>query len=156
MPEATQPVADLIIVEIADVQGLPGPPGPIGPTGLGIDAPLPIITFSGPTLSVGTPHHNALVQLDAASPVVIIPRDESLNLPVGFTTTVMYVGDLQTPLTVQSETPVAPYGSPARRAAYYSGVAQNGVAETFAPPFMPITLLKLGPNRWLVSGHYVP
>lgn len=154
MPEASQPVADLIVVEVADVQGVAGPPGPVGPTGLGVDAPISIIHIDTPTLVVGPPHMNALLVFSADAPQLVLPRDESQNLPVGFTCSAVYRGDLSVVLDVASESSAGAFGTPQRRASHYSEA--GAPPKTFAPPFMPITVLKLDANEWLVTGHYVP
>ncbi len=135
------------------VQGVPGPPGPPGPIGLGIDQPMPLVVCADPVSVLLPEWHNTVVQFSAPSPVAILPTAALSALPDGYTATLVYVGEDDGVLDLQSADPLGgPYGSPARRASHYS----DSTRATFAPAYMSMTVLKLDDDRWLVTGHYVP
>lgn len=89
------------------------------------------------------------------APQIVIPRDSTLNLPVGFACQVFgdVVGEYM--VRVVSEVASGNYGIPAR---YPPGLQYSSASTTpwelYAGPFAVMTLEKIGPDKWLVTGAY--
>lgn len=118
------------------------------------DKRFPIITNAATSLTLALAHEGALITCTStASPVIVIPRDSTLNLPIGFTCVVVLVAGGENLLHVNSQVMTGTYGIPARNAGHYSNV-DSTPRGIFAPPFMPMTLTKIGADNWMITGHY--
>lgn len=112
------------------------------------------------TLSLAHLGKCILCTYTAGSPIVTIPRDSTLNLPVGFNCQLL--GDVtgvstEWNIAIVSEVMTGTIGTPARypESGSYSSTSATPYT-TVATLLKLVTLIKIGADRWLVAGHHVP
>jgi hypothetical protein len=113
---------------------------------------------AGKTLALSDLNKLILCQYTAGSPVLTIPRDSTLNLPVGFTCQVLadVIGvGAEWNLSFVSEVMTGTFGTPGRYANPYSHPSNTPV-QLYAQPYQLVTMVKIAADKWYVSGNYAP
>lgn len=115
-----------------------------------------IVAFNGTSLTLTAAHRGALIVATySPSPRIIIPRDSTTNLVIGFTCSVVLGAIGENSLIVESEVMTGTYGTPARNAPAYTSTGSTPYV-TSGLPFQVMTLMKIGADSWIVTGHNVP
>jgi len=117
------------------------------------DKLIPLVTLAGSSLTLALVHSACMILCTYDDYVTItIPRDSTLNLPLGFTVTVMMTTVSEGLLRIVSEVASGSYGIPARMSRRYTNPsATPKTIEAF--PFVPITLIKYAADTWLCDWN---
>ncbi len=105
-----------------------------------------------------TDNNKCILATSTNSPVLTIPRDSSLNLPIGFSCQVLadVIGvSAEWTLTVVSEVMSGTFGTPLRYANPYSHPSTTPVV-IYAQAQQSIWMQKTGADKWWITGNYVP
>lgn len=119
---------------------------------------------SGTTRQITLADRNKLIlcQVTTGPLYLIIPRDSTLNLPLGFTCQLwgdVFGVSLEWAIDIQSEVMNAGtygLGIPMRVADGQKWTLDVAPFPTRVGPSQRVTLSKIGADKWTIAGHYVP
>lgn len=121
------------------------------------DVDFGIVTNAAASLTLGIAHRGKLIlcTYNSAPPKVVLPRNSTVALPLGFTCSiVLYGSSSEGYVAIESELMTGTYGVPERQAARYS-ILDSTPYVTLASPSQIVTVIKIAADVWLVTGHYV-